>query len=81
MSASEQQRADWLEPGFWDRLDRLESRRKRAQSQHDSAQRDLERFTWRESAEFRQAWERYCEVISELDCAAAEIEALRTCAS
>jgi hypothetical protein len=81
MSASERQRAEWLDPGFWDRFDRLESRHKRAQSEHESAQRSLERLTPREAEELRQAWQRYCEVIAELDRATAEIETLRTCAS
>ena len=81
MSASERQRAEWLDPGFWDRFERLESRHKRAQSQHDSARRNLERLTPREVEELRQAWQRYCEVIAELDRATAEIETLRTCAS
>ncbi len=81
MSASERQRAEWLDPGFWDRLDRLESRHKRAQSEHESAQRSLERLTPREVEELREAWQRYCEVIAELDRATAEIETLRTCAS
>jgi len=29
----------------------------------------------------QEAWQRYCEVIAELDQASAEIESLRTCAS
>jgi hypothetical protein len=80
MSASELQRAEWLDPGFWDRLDRLESRHKRAQSQHEDAQRGLARSTPCDTEELRQAWQRYCEVIAELDEATAEIETLRTCA-
>ena len=81
MSASERQRAEWLDPGFWDRLERLEGRHKRAQSEHESAQHTLERLTPREVEELREAWQRYCEVIAELDRATAEIETLRTCAS
>jgi len=81
MTASERQRAEWLDPGFWDRLDRLESRHRQIQSEHESAQRSLERLTPRESEELRVAWQRYCEVIAELDRASAEIESLRTCQS
>jgi len=81
MTASERQRAEWLDPGFWDRLDRLESRHRRVQSEHENAQRSLERLTPRESEELRLAWQRYCEVIAELDRASAEIETLRTCQS
>ena len=80
MSASEQQRVEWLEPGFWERLDRLESRHRRIQSQHNEARRGLERLAPRESGELREAWQHYCEVIAELDRTTAELETLRTCA-
>jgi hypothetical protein len=77
MSASERQRADWLDPAFWERLDRLEGRHQRVQSEHDSARRGLERLTPREADDLRRAWQRYCEVIAELDATTAEFEALR----
>jgi hypothetical protein len=77
MSASEHQRAEWLEPGFWERLDRLEVRHQRAQAEHDSARRGLERLTPKEIEELRRAWRRYCEVIAELDETTAAFEALR----
>jgi hypothetical protein len=80
MSASEHQHAAWLEPGFWERLDRLEQCHKRAQSEHEQAQRGLERLTPREIEELRDAWARYCEVIAELDRASGEFEALHKCA-
>jgi len=79
MSASEQQRDQWLDPAFWERLDRLELRHKRAQSEHESALRGLSRRTPDEVEELRQAWSRYCEVIAELDRATAEFESLRAC--
>jgi hypothetical protein len=78
MSASEQSRAEWLDTKFWDRLDRLEARHQQIQSEHDAVRRGLERVRVEESAELRQAWERYCDVIAELDRATAEIEVLRT---
>jgi hypothetical protein len=78
MSASEQRRAEWLEPRFWERLDRLECRHQRIQSEHNEARRGLERLSPGESAELRQAWRRYCEAIAELDRTAAEFEALRS---
>jgi hypothetical protein len=81
MSASERQRAEWLDPGFWERLERLESRHRRVQSEHERAQRWLERLPPGEAEELHQAWQRYCEVIAELDRATAEIESLRTCAN
>lgn len=76
MSASELQRAEWLDPRFWDRLDRLESHYQRLQSDHNEARRGLERLAPR-SEDLREAWRRYCEVIAQLDRAAAEFEALR----
>lgn len=80
MSASELHRAEWLDPRFWDRLDRLESRHQRLQSEHNEARRGLERLSPAESDELHQAWRRYCDVIAELDEAAGEFEALRTSA-
>jgi hypothetical protein len=78
MSASEQQRAEWRDPRFWDRLDRLESHHQRIQSEHNEARRGLERLPPGESDELQQAWRRYCEVIAELDRTAAEFEVLRS---
>jgi hypothetical protein len=78
MSASQEQRAEWLDPEFWERLDRLESRHQKIQTEHENARRGLERVTPREAEELRSAWRRYCEVIDELDKTTAEIEALRT---
>jgi hypothetical protein len=77
MSASESQRAEWLDPGFWERLDRLESRHRRVQAEHENARRGLERLTPKEIEAVRCAWHRYCEVIAELDQTSAEFEALR----
>ena len=77
MSASECQRAEWLDPGFWERLDRLEVRHQRVQAEHDSARRGLERLTPKEIEELRRAWRRYCEVIAELEETTAAFEALR----
>jgi hypothetical protein len=76
MSASELVRTEWLEPRFWDRLDRLESQHQRLQSEHNQARRGLERLAPR-SEDLRDAWRRYCEVIADLDRAAGEFEALR----
>jgi hypothetical protein len=80
MSASEQQREQWLEAGFWERLDRVDARHRRAQTEHESALRGLSRLTPLEAEELRQAWQRYCDVIAELDRASAEFESLRSCA-
>ena len=76
MGASEQQRAEWLDFSFWERLDKLEGRHRRAQVEYDNARRGLERLTPGEIEELHRAWRRYCEVIAELDQTAAEFEAL-----
>jgi hypothetical protein len=78
MSASERQRAEWLEPAFWERLDRLEARHQRVRSEHDDLRRNLERLAPREAQELRRAWRRYCEVIAELEQTTVEFEALRS---
>jgi hypothetical protein len=80
MSALEEQRAEWLGASFWDRLDRLEGRHQRVQSEHECVRRSLERVTPSEVEELRNAWRRYCEVIAELEKTTAEFEVLRTCA-
>ena len=74
MSASECQRAEWLDAGFWERLERLERRHRRAQWEHQRTQRGLQRLPAGDAEELHQAWQRYCEVIAELDQAPAEIE-------
>jgi hypothetical protein len=79
MSASEHQRAEWLDAAFWERLDCLEGRHQRLQADHDQARRGLERLTPDKGEELRRAWHRYCEVIAELDQATAEFETLRMC--
>jgi hypothetical protein len=77
MSAADVQRADWLDPQFWDRLDRLEQRHQRVQSEHSTARRALEQLKPDEVDEIRRAWQRYCEVIAALDQTTEEFEALR----
>ena len=78
MSASQQQRAEWLDPKFWERLDRLEQRHQQLQNDHDHARRGLERLGPHAPEELRQAWRHYCEVIAELDQTSAEIASLHT---
>jgi hypothetical protein len=77
MSTSNQPRGADPESEFWERLDRLESRHQRIQSEHDNARRGLERLSAHEAEEVRQAWRHYCRVIAELDQSAAEFETLR----
>jgi hypothetical protein len=77
MSASEASRAEWLDNRFWEKLDQLEQRHQKIQSEHEDARRGLERVRVDEINELRAAWQRYCDVIAELDRATAELEALR----
>jgi hypothetical protein len=77
MSASEASRAEWLDHRFWERLDLLESHHQKIQSEHEDARRMLERVRVEEIADLRAAWQRYCDVIAELDRATAELETLR----
>jgi hypothetical protein len=81
MSASGRQRAEWLAPDFWEQLDLLEERHRQVQLEHNSARRGIERLTRQQGEELRQAWQRYCEVIAELERVTAEFEALRVCAN
>jgi hypothetical protein len=78
MSASEDSRAEWLDSKFWERLEQVESRHQRVQSQHEQVRRGLDRVSREESAQLHEAWDRYCEVIAELDRATADLETLRT---
>ena len=78
MSVSEEQRADWLDPRFLQRLDSLEGRHQRIQTEHEAVRRGLERVTHQGAAALRAAWRRYCEVIAELDRTTAEVEVLRS---
>jgi hypothetical protein len=77
MSASEASRAEWLGDRFWEKLDQLEQRHQKIQSEHEDARRGLERVRVDEINELRAAWMRYCDVIAELDRATAELETLR----
>lgn len=73
------QQPEWLDLSFFDRLSRMEQRHRQAQSQHRSARRWLERLTPRQAEELEQAWQRYCEVIAELERSSADFESLRAC--
>jgi len=68
----------WLGEQFWNRLNRLEARHQRAQSEHEAVRRGLDSLQRARSSDLNDAWQRYCEVIAELDRTTAELEALRT---
>jgi hypothetical protein len=78
VNALEERLPFWLGDLFWDRLNRLEARHLRIQSQHDAARRGLEAVQRKSSPEVLDAWRRYCDVIAELDRTTAELESLRT---
>lgn len=80
MSASQEHRAPWLDPGFWEMLGRLEAQHQRIQAQHEQVCRRLQQVAaMREEQMLREIWLEYCEVIAELDQAAGELAALRAC--
>ena len=77
MSAIIDKQTTWLNSDFWELLERLEARHRRAQSEYDSARRQLEQVDPKISSQVEHAWLRYCDVIAELDRAAGELERLR----
>ncbi|MGB6450903.1 MAG: hypothetical protein WBE92_09140 [Steroidobacteraceae bacterium] len=76
MSASLEQRAEWLASEFWDRLDCLESWHRQVRSEHECARRKLNGADPGKTQEIHEAWNRYCEVIAELDRTTTEFDAL-----
>jgi hypothetical protein len=78
MSASKEQRADWPASDFFERLDRLEGRHQHLQRSHDTARRHLDCAGLLASVQLRDCWRNYCQVVVELDRAAADFEALRS---
>lgn len=67
-----------FDEAFWDKLQRLESRHQREQSQHELLRRQLDVTATHNAEEFSAVWKRYCDVIAELDRTAADFETLRT---
>lgn len=70
--------ADRLAYPVWDDLERLESRRRQLQVEHDTAVRRLEGARPEEPCDLRAVWRNYCEVIAELDDTTAALQHLRT---
>ncbi len=77
MSTSEERRPAWLDQQFWERLDRIESQHQRIQSEHEARRRGLDCSRDTQEADLHLAWQRYCEVIIELERTSAEFETLR----
>jgi len=77
MSAPNQTRPVWLDQRFWERLERIELHHRRIRSEHETWRRSLERFRDMPSPDLSLAWQRYCQVIAELEHTTAQLEALR----
>jgi hypothetical protein len=69
----------WLSDPFWGRLNKVESMHVRLQSRHEAVRRELTAIPSARNSGFDVVWQRYCEVIRELDMTTAELEALRNC--
>ncbi len=67
----------WMGEPFWDRLNRVESVHVELLSRHETARRELAAVGNTRQVEFRDLWQRYCQVIQDLDRTTAEIEDLR----
>lgn len=78
MSGSGSPTAIGFNDQFFDRLQRLEGRHQRLQSEHEVARRGLERLEAGAGEELREAWRHYCEVVGELDHISATIAAFYT---
>jgi len=67
----------WRAEPFWNRLHHVERRHQDVQTQHEAVRRELTGVGSAHEPSFRDIWQRYCEVIAELDRTSAEIESLR----
>ncbi len=67
----------WMGEPFWNRLNRVESYHLQLLSRHETARRELAAVRNTRQDEFPGLWQRYCEVIQELDRTTAELETLR----
>jgi hypothetical protein len=77
-SDAEEQGPFWLRDPFWSRLNQVEGTHLRLQSRHEAVRRELTAMPNTRNVGFQDVWQRYCEVIRELDMTTAELEALRT---
>jgi hypothetical protein len=76
-NASGDPSGDRLAHPVWDDLERLESRRRQLQLEHELAVRRLDEAKPKETRDLRAAWRDYCEVIAELDDTIAALQHLR----
>ena len=68
----------WLRDPFWSRLNKVEGMHLSLQSRHEAVRRELTAIPSTRNVGFQDVWQRYCEVIRELDMTTAELESLRT---
>jgi hypothetical protein len=78
-SGADEKSPFWLSDPFWGRLNKVESMHVRLQSRHEAVRRELTAIPSARNSGFDAVWQRYCEVIRELDMTTAELEALRNC--
>lgn len=78
MDSTQGTRLELHDPGFRDRLNQLEIRRRQVHTEHDNAWRDLTRVDPNATQEQREAWARYCDVVLELERVLKEFETLRS---
>ena len=77
MSATEKILPVGLDQAFWEHLERIESRHEQVQSEHEIRRRGLDSSGSAEDTDLHLAWQRYCEVIAELERTSAEFESFR----
>jgi hypothetical protein len=77
-AGADEQGPFWLRDPFWRRLNQVEGLHVHLQSRHEAVRRELTAIPSARNIDFQDVWQRYCEVIRELDMTTAELEALRT---
>ena len=77
-TGADDQEPFWLRDPFWSRLNQVEGLHLQLQYQHEAVRRELTAIPNARNSGFQDVWQRYCEVIRELDLTTAEMEALRS---
>ncbi len=69
----------WLSDPFWSRLNKIESMQLRARARPETDSREPASKVSARRMDFDAVWQRYCDVIRELEMTASELEVLRSC--
>jgi hypothetical protein len=77
-SVADEQSPYWLRDPFWSRLNQVENMHLVLQNRHEAVRRELTAIPSARNSGFQDVWQRYCDVIRELDMTTAELEALRS---